>query len=162
MNTAEPGKAERQFTGWHALIMICSFFGIIIAVNVYFAVEAERSWTGVVVEDSYTSGQGFNQKVQLVREQDALGWQEKLAYAAGVLRLDVLGGNGQPLPMQGLSVALSRPIGDDQDQTVALSRAADGSYIAPVTLGKGKWNAVITATGTPHGAYERHEQIELP
>lgn len=162
MSDTDTRAAGRPFTGWHAFILIASFFAVIIAVNVYMAVEAERTWTGVVVEDSYTSGQGFNQKVQLFREQDALGWHEKLTYNAGILRLDVEGASNQPLPMQGLTVALSRPIGDSADQTVALARAADGSYVAPVTLAKGKWNALITATGTPHGAYERHEQLDLP
>ena len=154
--------AGRPFTGWHAFIMIGSFFLVIIAVNIYFAVEAERTWTGVVVEDSYTSGQGFNQKVQLVREQEALGWHEDLTYESGTLKLALQDGSNQPLAMQGLTIALSRPIGDEEDQTVTPTQGADGTYSATVTLKKGKWNAVITAPNTPHGTYERHEQLDLP
>lgn len=158
------GKIESggwRFTGWHMLFLVLAFFALVIGVDTYMVVVAARSWTGVVVEDSYTSGQGFNQKVALVREQEALGWHERLTYVAGKLRLEVLGEADQPVPLQEPTVALSRPLGDSEDRTVALARAADGSFVAPVTLGAGRWNAVITAASA-QGAYERHEQLDLP
>ncbi|MDR3473157.1 MAG: FixH family protein [Devosia sp.] len=161
MNEANGASPGRQFTGWHFLILIVAFFAVIIGVNVYMAVEAERTWTGVVVDDSYASGQDFNERVKLVREQDALGWHERLTYAAGTLTLQVLGRDDRPLPFAGVSVALSRPLGDSEDRTVVLTRAADGSFTAAVGLRQGTWNAVVTATDTPHGIFERHEQLVL-
>lgn len=161
MSEADSTSPGRPFTGWHFLIVIVAFFAVVVGVNVYMAVEAERTWTGVVVEDAYASGQDFNEKVQLVREQEALGWHEKLAYDAGTLRLQILGRDGGPLPFSGVSVALSRPLGDAEDKTVALAKAADGSFTASVELGKGTWNAIVTATDTPHGAFERHEELVL-
>lgn len=150
---------EKRFTGWHFLAVIVAFFGVVIAVNVGLAVVAARSWTGIVVEDSYASGQDFNEKVQLAREQDALGWHSSLTYDAGIVRLAITDASGAPLGASDVSASFTRQIGDADDQTVALRRQPDGSFAAPARLAPGNWRIVATAQTTPHGAYERRTDI---
>ena len=152
-------RIDRPFTGWHFFLVIAGFFAVTIGVNVYMAVEAVRTWTGVVVEDSYASGIDFNERVQLAREQEALGWHGGLSYAGGVIRLAMLDAQNQPLAIADVTVAVTRPIGDAHDHTLTLVRGADGSYSAPVDLSAGIWNAVTTANTTPHGIYVRHDQL---
>lgn len=61
-----------EFTGRHMLAIMIAFFGVIIAVNVTMAVMAGRSWTGIVVEDTYIASQEFNSRVAEGRAQAAL------------------------------------------------------------------------------------------
>ena len=45
-NNSLPTK-EFRFTGWHMTICLLVFFGVVIAVNVFMAVTASTSWTGL-------------------------------------------------------------------------------------------------------------------
>lgn len=150
---------ERKFTGWHFLALIVSFFGVIIAVNVGLAVVAARTWTGIVVDDPYASGQDFNEKVQMAREQEALGWRSTLSYDAGAVRFTLTDASGTAIPIGNVSATFTRQIGDADDQTVTLSKLPDGSLVSPVTLAPGNWRLVATAQTTPHGVYERRVDL---
>ena len=59
-------------------ILIVSFFGVIIAVNIVLAVFATRSWTGLVVKNSYVASQDFNKLQAKTDRQKAKGWQSEL------------------------------------------------------------------------------------
>ena len=54
--------APKEFTGRHMLAIMLAFFGTIIAVNLVMAIFASRSWTGLVVKNSYVASQEFNEK----------------------------------------------------------------------------------------------------
>ncbi len=151
-----------EFTGWHMLASMLAFFAIIIAVNVYLAVSASRTWTGLVVENSYVASQQFNEKERLAREQAALGWHAELSYVPGHLALDIRGSDGQAIDLGTVTVALSRPLGDREDRTVALMRGGNGVYSAAILLPRGAWNAISTAPSTPHGAFEQHSRLIAP
>ncbi len=51
--------ASKEFTGRHMWLLAVSFFGVIISVNIVMAVSAARTWTGLVVENSYVASQEF-------------------------------------------------------------------------------------------------------
>ena len=51
---------QGEFTGRHMAIIMVAFFGVIIAVNLTMATLASRSWTGLVVKNSYVESQKFN------------------------------------------------------------------------------------------------------
>ncbi|MBZ9936806.1 FixH family protein [Mesorhizobium sp. BR1-1-16] len=157
------GKAlsGREFTGWHMLAGMGAFFGIVIGVNVFLAVSASRTWTGLVVENSYVASQEFNEKERLAKEQAALGWRAVLRYDGGRLQLDIRDRAGQPIDLGRVTVALTRPLGDHEDRTVPLARGDDGVYAAMIELPHGVWNAVSMAPKTPHGAFEQHSRLIL-
>lgn len=160
MMSASSSSTKGQFTGWHMLILIVSFFTVIIAVNVFMAFSAIRTWTGLVVQNSYTSSQEFNTKLRNANAQAALGWQGGLAYDQGILRFTLIDGDGAPLHAD-VIIALSRPIGVLGDQSVHLTQIADGSYTVPVALESGKWNAVIVATFDDQPAYEHRARFQI-
>jgi nitrogen fixation protein FixH len=66
------------------------------------------------------------------------------------------------LQVSGVTAQITRPIGDRDDQTIALAAQPDGSFASPVALAGGIWNVVTIAADTPHGAYERRDQITVP
>lgn len=158
---AQPSAPARPFTGWHMLAIMVAFFGVIIGVNVFMAVASSRTWTGLVVENSYVASQEFQRKLDLQREQAALGWTPAFAYRPGELRFVLNDGQGRPLEIGTVTVALTRPVGAAEDQTLTLARQADGAYVGAVTLASGVWDAQIRATPTPHGDYELHQRFRV-
>ncbi|TIW70058.1 MAG: cytochrome oxidase, partial [Mesorhizobium sp.] len=46
-------QKSREFTGRHMLFIILGFFGVVIGVNLTMATLASKSWTGLVVENTY-------------------------------------------------------------------------------------------------------------
>lgn len=164
LNVEAPGKPApgRTITGWHVLAGMIAFFGVVVGVNLWLAVSASRTWTGLVVANSYVASQEFNGKERLAREQAALGWHAVLTYRPGRLALDLRDGSGRPVPLGQVSVDLTRPLGDREDRTVTLLPAADGSYFADIELPHGVWNAFTHAAETPHGAFEQHSRLMAP
>lgn len=151
----------RRFTGRHMWILALSFFGVIIAVNVGMATLAMRSWTGLVVPNSYIASQEFEEKRLAHEAQRAAGWRATLTYLPGAARLVIIDGARGPIDLGDVSLKLNRPVGGHDDQTLALGRKADGSYEASVDLPAGLWEATVTATGTALGPFELRERIRV-
>jgi nitrogen fixation protein FixH len=153
---SKPGK---EFTGRHMLLLTLSFFGVVIAVNVGMATLAMRSWTGLVVDNSYVASQEFEEKRLAHEAQRAAGWRPVLSYRRGAARLVIVDGAGNPIDLGSVSITLNRPVGGHDDKVLDLSRNADGSYEAAVDLPAGLWEATVTAAQTALGRFELRERI---
>ena len=151
----------RPFTGRHMWILALSFFGVIIAVNVGMATLAMRSWTGLVVNNSYVASQEFEDKRLAHQAQQAAGWQAVLTYLPGVARLVIVDGARGPIDLGDVSLQVNRPVGGHDDQTVSLHHKADGSYEASIELPRGLWDATVTAPKTTLGPFELRERIRV-
>ncbi|MBD0416907.1 FixH family protein [Oryzicola mucosus] len=153
----------KTFTGWHMLGVMALFFGTIIGVNVTMATFAGKSWTGLVVQNSYVAGQEFNEKVAEAREQDALGWKGVFSFERGVARYRLLDASGAPIRLEGVSVMFRRPSYEAEDMTLELLRAADGSFAITPQIGDGLWLVDIQAfadSGTSRPFRENH-RVEI-
>lgn len=128
-----------EFTGWHMLAIMVAFFGVVIAVNVLNAVLAYRSWTGAVVESTYTASQEFNAHAAEARAQAALGWTSDLAIADGVVTYRLSDAQGNPVESLAAKVYFRHPAYDAADLQAVLARQADGSFSAAVELPDGQW-----------------------
>ena len=51
-----PAAREFRLNGWHVLAMLVAFFGVVIAVNVGFAVQAYSTFPGEVTARPYEEG----------------------------------------------------------------------------------------------------------
>lgn len=158
--TDEP-RAGRAFTGWHMLAFAVSFFGVVIAVNVGVAVVASRSWTGLVVANSYVASQEFEEKRIAHEAQLAAGWTSALNYSDGSVRLSVMDASGAPIELGDVSVLLNRPVGGHDDQTIALLPTAAGTYEGGASLADGVWEANVTASATHLGPFELHTRFRI-
>jgi len=146
--------SNARFTGWHMWAILIAFFGVVIGVNILLAVVSARSWTGMVVEDSYVAGQSFETQRKAHDEQVKAGWSPDFIYAPGAARLVILDGAGHPVDLGDVKVLINRPVGGHEDQTLQLMRKPDGSYEAPLTLADGAWDATVTADKTSLGPFE--------
>ncbi len=150
--TAETENRQFRFTGWHMLACLVAFFGVIITVNVTMAVIASKTWTGLVVENSYVESQNFNSKLASAEAQRARGWTSHLAYENGELSFTLRDSLGNPLGSERITVALGRPAFEQQDRTIVLERQSDGRYAKSIDLPEGGWQVDILASagGNPY------------
>ncbi|RYE09224.1 MAG: hypothetical protein EOP22_09895 [Hyphomicrobiales bacterium] len=160
MSSAQP-KASKGFTGFHMWVFAISFFGVIISVNVGMAVLATRSWTGLVVTNSYVASQEFETKRLAHEAQRAAGWQATFTYLPGVARLVIVDGAATPIDLGDVSLHINRPVGGHDDQTVTLERRADGAYEAALTLPHGVFEATATAAETALGPFELRDRFKV-
>lgn len=161
MTNPDPRTREARFTGWHMLFLMLAFFGVIFSVNFFMAFSASRTWTGLVVQNSYVASQQFNTKLANARAQAEMGWQGGLDYADGGLVFHLTDAVGQPLPALGVTIALNRPIGVAGDQSHQLVQRPDGRWFAPVLLQTGVWNAQIVASFADQADYEHHARLTV-
>ena len=151
---------SREFTGRHMLLIIVAFFGVVIGVNIAMAVSASRTWTGLVVANSYVASQEFQVKADAAHAQNAAGWTMSVAYKDGnlVARIDA---KGQELNLDNVQAFVHRPVGGHDDVTVPLSRGPSG-YEGAVALASGVWDVTVTTSATELGVIERETRISVP
>jgi nitrogen fixation protein FixH len=159
MNDFKP--VEGEFTGRHMLIIMIAFFGVIIGVNLLMVMVANRSWTGLVVKNSYVASQNFNSKLEAARRVAALGWIVDFDLDAGHAALRLADRTG---PLGGMDVTLKlwRPTNENEDVTVTLDEATTGEYRAAIALDPGVWSADLTATADSGETLHRHRRIVVP
>tara|TARA_R110002020_G_scaffold14225_17_gene50442 strand:- start:4345 stop:4815 length:471 start_codon:yes stop_codon:yes gene_type:complete len=149
-----------EFTGRHMLLITVAFFGVIIAVNTIMAVSASRTWTGLVVQNSYVASQEFQEKADAISAQHEAGWAFGISYEAGILALKAEG-NARSLKLADVQAFIHRPVGGHDDATILLSATPRG-YEGSIDLASGAWDVRITTAPTALGAVEREARISVP
>ncbi|MDX8495783.1 FixH family protein [Mesorhizobium sp. VK22B] len=119
-------RKPREFTGRHMLISILAFFAVVIGVNIAMATLARKSWTGLVVENTYVASQQFNEEARNGRAQAALGWTGKLTIASGEVRYSLVDAEGKPVPMHGVRMLFRHPAYEAEDEALTLAAATGG------------------------------------
>lgn len=149
--------SPRPFTGKHALALICTFFGVIIVVNLVMAWNAVRTFSGTVTDNSYVASQNYNSWLAEARAQAELDWNIAPDETDdGHVVLDVRSG-GEPLPGMAISAVASHPFGHRAEQQLTFDVMPDGRYRAQTALPPGRWKLRIEARRDGHIAHYLHE-----
>ncbi len=142
-----PTVSDRELSGRNVLIILLSFFGVVFAVNAYFATAAIQTYTGVVAQEPYRKGLTYNRRIAADQRQSALGWTAALdAGRDGHARLDLTAAGG--LPVTGLVVTgtLGRPSTEIADRAMIFNETQPGRYETQgAALDAGSWVATIAA-----------------
>ncbi|AZO09526.1 MULTISPECIES: FixH family protein [unclassified Mesorhizobium] len=144
-------QKPREFTGRHMLISILTFFAVVIGVNLTMATLARRTWTGLVVENTYVASQQFNERAKEGRSQAALGWKGTLTIAGGDVRYGLVDAQGKPVPLHGVRVLFRHPAYETEDKAVTLAASSAGGpaktaeFTARHTPKDGVWIVEIDA-----------------
>lgn len=156
-NVQRPAKPG-EFTGWHMLAIMVAFFGVIVSVNMTMAVFAGRTWTGLVVKNSYVASQNFNEEIAAAKAQKARGWQSTLTYRDGVISFKLEDRDRQPIIYDDLTLFFGRPAFEQSDGSVKLRHVGGGRYRAEHALAAGTWALkVVGANGNL--AYRRDSRL---
>lgn len=125
--------STQGFTGRHMLLATCSFFAVVIGVNVTMAWFASSSWSGLVVENTYVASQEFNAKAAAMKAMAASGIIGKLSLAGGRIHYDIRNRDGSPTLVDEVAANFKRPVGDHEDFHVAFTKSAKDS-LSPSTV----------------------------
>ncbi|MEM6422441.1 MAG: FixH family protein [Pseudomonadota bacterium] len=140
---------EFRLTGRHVLVITVTAFTIIIGANMALVVAATSSFPGLVVDNSYRAGVGWNDRGAA---QNALGWTVGVGYSAeGGLAVSIRDAEGEAVHGVAVDAVVGRPATSVED--VALTLEDDGAvHRAPVTLAPGMWRVALTVEGgeTPY------------
>ncbi len=147
-------KAKKELTGWHVLAILLAFFGLMLAVNVYFAVVAVSSFRGEDVPRSYRQGLEYNQTISARDAQAKLGWTARtntVVQQDGQIKLIVLVQDAEGLGVEGLSFegVLRHPTDTANDIILDINDTGAGRYVANVTPAPGQWSLVTEAARGP-------------
>jgi nitrogen fixation protein FixH len=159
--------ARFELRGWHVLMAMLAFFGVIIAVNIAFAVIAVESFPGEDVRRSYLQGLQYNQTLAERRAQAALGWRAEadLQQQADGVALQVVMLTREGAPVRGATLAgeLEWPTAARLDRTLAFEPAGEGRYIAPLgELQRGRWRLRARAESAEGGALDFEAELIWP
>lgn len=145
----------RELTGAKVFAITAGAFGVIIAINVYMAVKAVRTFPGLEVENSYVASQDFDKELAA---QKALGWTLKHSYENGQMILAFTDSAGKPVEARDITAVIGRTTEAAQDIRPDFTYA-NGVFTAPVTLEKGKWMVLLDAHAADGTLF--HQRLDL-
>lgn len=129
-----------RITGWHVLIGVVAFFGVVIAADTFYIVKAYRTFSGQVASNPYEAGRQFNRTLAQRERAAALGWTATVqAPVPGQVALRMTDRDGRPLTSLSLTGSLERPATEAGRQTLSFTHAGDGVYRAAARI-DGAWD----------------------
>jgi nitrogen fixation protein FixH len=148
-STASDVPRRRGLQGWHVMAIMLGFFGCIFAVNGYFIVTALSTHSGVVSEEPYRKGLGYNQRIVADDRQSALNWRPDLdVKATGAIRLTLRDASGQPIGSQRVALTVGRPSTRSFDRSIVLAETTSGVYVGTThEFSAGTWIADADVQG---------------
>lgn len=146
MSLSHDGNGSHfTFKGWHMALIMLAFFGTIIAVNITMAVIAKKSWTGLVVANSFVASQEYNDVIAKARAQADLGWSSDFAYEYGIISVALTDTEKTAITAETVAVQIGRPAFEQSDRTLYLEPDGTGRYTAHDRLEPGDWAITILA-----------------
>lgn len=151
--------APGAFTGRHMLMIMCGFFGVVIAVNIGLAVVAAKTFTGLVVENSYVASQTFDKDTEKLAADAAKDVHPGLVFSNGAVQLKFATAAGQALEVRDPHLTLGHAVSAKTDQVLAFAQTAPGAFVAPANLSRGNWEGKLTVTLPDGSSWERPVRV---
>lgn len=129
--TDDQGRPDGfKIRGWHVLVAMMGFFGIVIAVNAVFLTLAVQSFPGEDVRKSYLQGLTYNQVIDDRRRQADLGWQAAANLVDNRVLIRVTHNDDTPVSGLQLTGKLRHPANKDLDHELVFNEVRGGVYAA--------------------------------
>ena len=130
----------KKLKGWHVLLIMLGFFGVIFSVNGVFLYHAITSFPGEDVKKSYVQGLNYNDTLAARAAQAELGWSAAIGVDGETLVLQLDDRDGQPITNRVAVADLRRRASDAADHTFILQANTRGEYTTEVgMIEKGQW-----------------------
>jgi nitrogen fixation protein FixH len=156
---------EPRLKGKHVLFILLGFFGVIFAVNGYFAYSALSTLPGEERGATYEAGLHYNTTLAAQRAQEALHWSHKSEFLPAS-RVSVSMADAEGAPVAGLSIEgwLERPASGEPDVKLAFTEVSAGRYEAAAGAPEaGAWILAFMAQkprpGNDPAVYRAKERI---
>jgi nitrogen fixation protein FixH len=139
---AIPSEQVRR-SGWIPWAFAGAFL-VVVGANVTLAVEASRSWTGVVTETPFDTGNDYNRVIAQTEREASFGWRinaEAVRISGDRVRIAVVVGGDSAAPIADLDGTLFRPIGLNAPVPIQLRAVSPGRFEAELKLpDAGNWD----------------------
>lgn len=150
--TIPPAQARsKELKGWHVLLIMLSFFGVMFAVNGVFLYHAIVSFPGEDVKKSYVQGLTYNDTLATRAAQAERGWSAEAGLQDDVLLFRLQDAQGEPLSNLAVIGEIRRNATREADRSVVFKAAGPGEYrVQDMALDAGQWTLrinVYDATG---------------
>jgi nitrogen fixation protein FixH len=125
------------------------FFVVFLSVDILYIFISNKTWRGVVSNDSYEKGINHNQVLNLIDKQKKLGWKvdikfENLGKNKGLLQVKVTDKEKNNLNSAKIEVILKRPTQEGLDFRVKLPDNKNGWFQKVIDFpAKGQWQFEI-------------------
>ena len=132
--------SDKTLKGWHVLLIMLGFFGVMFAVNGVFLYHAITSFPGEDVKKSYVQGLNYNDTLAERAAHAELGWTAEAGVQGENLVFRLRDADGAPLSNYTVIGEVRRLATRDADHAVIYEARPDGDYVAPAAdLGPGQW-----------------------
>lgn len=145
MNKPSTLTSANEFTGRHMAVILTTFFAVVVLVNLSMAVLAKRSWTGLVVPNSYVASQQFNDVTAKLEASAALNIRSRLSVSNGKIQLSLDSASGSALEVREAVISLSKASSSGDRQNLLLTCDQQGLCTAAAKLEKGLWIGEVSA-----------------
>jgi nitrogen fixation protein FixH len=166
MSEARTAAASRKpgLLGRHVLIMMLSFFGVIVAVDSFMIYRAVSTFGGLETQDAYKKGLAYNHRIARDAEQARAGWKDTVEIGGETphLRITLTDHGGAAVAGKRLVAKFGRPATDRFDMTLDLAETGAGVYEAAVpVVAEGSWIVDVSAYdgATEEPAYEARRRV---
>lgn len=135
---------DNPFTGWHMLVVVLLFFGVIVGANVVLAVTATGTFPGLVVHNSYVASQEYNDLLAEARSREGVDWRMDLEAPDGVVNIQFVNSDGRSEHYLLVTALAGRPSSALEDREIEFIETAEG-YRSPEPLSPGLWEIDVEA-----------------
>jgi nitrogen fixation protein FixH len=145
------GASPKPLTGAKVFLMLLTFFGVVIGVNVIMMQLAIKTLPGTEVDSAYSASLGYEREIAAARDQEGRHWQvdahvERGPDGSAVLRIEARDRDGTPVTGLTFKGRFERPADKRADLTVALAEVGRGIYRGSAEkVASGQWNLVLEA-----------------
>jgi len=142
-----------KLTGRGVFVWLLGFFGVIIAMNVYFITVSARTFRGEDEQKPYLQGVEYNDTLARRVRQQGLGWQATVSAQrepGGVVAVLVRMKSHDHIVQPGVKLAgeLRHPADENRDHDLRFVEAAPGFYRAETRgVAPGAWDVLLHAQG---------------
>lgn len=138
--TSAPAASGKELKGWHVLLIMLGFFGVMFAVNGVFLYHAITSFPGEDIKKSYVQGLNYNDTLAQRASQAELGWTAEAGVQSGELIFRLRDAEGAPLSNYAVIGEIRRSATQSADQAIIYQARANGEYVADAgDLAPGQW-----------------------
>lgn len=140
---------RQRLTGGGVLLWLIGFFGVIVAINVYFITMSITTFRGEDEQKPYLQGIEYNQTLARRAEQEKLNWSATISanrLTTGAVRVTVTIANalGHPQTQVKLSGELRHPADENRDRAISLHEVGGGRYQADIKgVSPGAWDVIV-------------------
>ncbi len=151
-----------RIRGWHVLVAMIAFFGVIASVNAVFITAALRTFPGEVSVTPYEDGLAYNTRLAAQAAQAELGWRAAAGAAGDTVTLRFQDATGAPIQNLSLHGQLRRPATSAGALTPRFRETEPGLYVARLGGVSGAWDLDFQAQDAKGRLFEGERRLTWP